>query len=238
MLGTPKAGAPWVSLADTSLCTGEVLDTLDTSAPVQCLEVAEHRNLLFVGLASGTVLVFPLDSRQDVGCIPPAENQKPIKAMSLTQREDQLAVASDDLVQVFNVDRGDPDLLIEQPAYTFYTQIPGAVISSLALLAGYRVLYGMTNGELFLYDCPRAQVFPLVGHSCNITCLKTSHGEQWAVSGSADSLQRLWDVELCSWEHEMLFQKVVSLLLVFYINLREHANWCQSWPGGFGGIGE
>lgn len=185
---------------------------LDVSAPVQCLEVAEQRNLLFVGLASGTVLVFPLDARQDAGCIPPAENQKPIHLLALTQHEEQLALACDDLVQVLDVGQGGDGPLISRPTYTFYTQIPGAAISSLALLAGYRVLYGMTTGELFLYDCSRAQVFPLEAHGSPVTCLKTSHGEKWAVSGSVDSLRCLWDVELCWWKHKMLFQKVILLL--------------------------
>ncbi|XP_066491632.1 NACHT domain- and WD repeat-containing protein 1 [Tiliqua scincoides] len=187
---------------------GEECDTLDVSAPVQCLEVAEQRNLLFVGLASGTVLVFPLDSRQDVGCIPPAENQKPINSLALTQNEFQLAIACDDMVQVLNVEQGESGPLFDQPIYTFYTQIPGAIISSIALLTGYRVLYGMTSGELFLYNCSHGQVFPLEAHSSNITCLKISHEEKWAVSGSGDSLQCLWDVDLCCWEHEMFFQKV------------------------------
>ncbi|KAM6459064.1 NACHT domain- and WD repeat-containing protein 1, partial [Liasis olivaceus] len=130
---------------------GKEYDKLDASAPVQCLEVAEQRNLLFVGLASGTVLVFPLDSRQDVGCIPPAENQKPVCNLALTQNEDQLAAACDDLVQVLDLHQEEMGLLIDRPAYTFYTQIPGATISSVAVLSGYRVLYGMTNGELFMY---------------------------------------------------------------------------------------
>ncbi|XP_063145187.1 NACHT domain- and WD repeat-containing protein 1 [Candoia aspera] len=192
---------------ESLLATGKEYDKLDVSAPVQCLEVAEQRNLLFVGLASGTVLVFPLDSRQDVGCIPPAENQKPVCNLALTQNEDQLAAACDDLVQVLDLHQEETGLLIDRPAYTFYTQIPGATISTVALLSGYRVLYGMTNGELFMYYCLEAHVFPLEAHGNCITCLKTSHGEKWLLSGSADSLQCLWDVQLCSWEHQMFFQK-------------------------------
>ncbi|XP_054835571.1 NACHT domain- and WD repeat-containing protein 1 [Eublepharis macularius] len=186
---------------------GEVCEVLDASGPVQCLEVAEQRNLLFVGLASGTVLVFPLDASQDAGCIPPAENQKPIHHLALSQHEEQLAIACDNLVQVLDMEQGEPGPLINRPAYTFYTQIPGAVISSMALLARYRVLYGMTSGELFLYDCSQAQVFPLEAHNSQVTCLKTSHAEKWAVSGSADSLRCLWDVDLCHWKHKMFFQK-------------------------------
>ncbi|XP_032069993.1 NACHT domain- and WD repeat-containing protein 1 [Thamnophis elegans] len=182
-------------------------DKLDASAPVQCLEVAEQKNLLFVGLVSGTVLVFPLDSRQDIGCIPPAENQKPICSLALTQNENQLAVACDDLVQVLDLHQEEMGLLIDRPAYTFYTQIPNATISNMALLSGYRVLYGMTNGQLFMYYCLEAHVFPLEAHGNSITCLTTSHREKWLLSGSEDSLLYLWDVQLRSWEHQMFFQK-------------------------------
>ncbi|CAI5799194.1 domain- and WD repeat-containing 1 [Podarcis lilfordi] len=187
---------------------GEERETLDTSAAVRCLEVAPQRNLAFVGLASGTVLVFPLDLPQDVGCIPPAENRKPVCALALARSEEQVAVACEDLVQVLDVGQGHPGPLIDRPAFSFYTQIPGADISCVALLGGYRVLYGMTTGQLFLYHCPRGQVFALEAHgSSGVTCLQTSHGEAWALSGAADSLQCLWDVDRCRWEHRMSFRK-------------------------------
>ncbi|XP_060089085.1 NACHT domain- and WD repeat-containing protein 1 [Heteronotia binoei] len=186
---------------------GRACEVLDVSAPVRSLQVAQHRNLLFAGLASGTVLVFPLEARQDAGCVPPAENPKPVCLLALTRHEEQLATASEDLVQVLDVGQGEPGPLLSRPTYTFYTQLPGATISSLALLAGYRVLYGMTSGELFLYDCPRGQVFPLEAHSSPVTCVEVSHGEKWAVSGSVDSLRCLWDVELGHWKHKMAFWK-------------------------------
>ncbi|XP_053869348.1 NACHT domain- and WD repeat-containing protein 1 [Malaclemys terrapin pileata] len=191
---------------------GAECDTLDTSAQVRCLEVAEQRKLLFTGLVSGTVLVFPLNSRQDVVCIPPPKSQKPINHMALNRQEEQLAIAYDDLVLVLDVSPGKPCPVIDKPIYTFYTQIPAAVISSVAVLANYRVLYGMSSGDLFLYDCPHSKVFPLEMHRCIVTCLETSHGEQWALSGSEDSLQCLWDLELCQWEHEMCYYKQTSFL--------------------------
>uniref|UniRef100_A0A8D0L6V3 NACHT and WD repeat domain containing 1 n=1 Tax=Sphenodon punctatus TaxID=8508 RepID=A0A8D0L6V3_SPHPU len=173
-------------------------DTLDASAPVRCLEVAEERRLLFAGLASGALLVFPLDSQQqDVVCIPPPESRKPINHMALSRQEEQLAVAYSDLVLVLDLSPGEPCPVLDGPVYTFYTQLPAAVISSVALLAQYRVLYGMTSGELFLYDCPQAKVSPLEAHRSKVTCLETSHRERWALSGSEDSQQCLWDLELC-----------------------------------------
>ncbi|NWY62210.1 NWD1 protein, partial [Chionis minor] len=189
-----------------------VCDTLDTSARVRCLEIAEQNQLLFTGLISGTVLVFPLNSTQDVACIPPPESQKPVNDIAINKQEKQLAIAYDDLVLVLDIIPAGPCPAIDRPAYTFKTQIPGALISRVAVLADYRVLYGMTSGDLFLYDCPQARAFPLEGHRSQISCLESSHGEQRALSGSEDSLQCLWDLEFCQQEHEMCCYKPTSLL--------------------------
>ncbi|XP_068517399.1 LOW QUALITY PROTEIN: NACHT domain- and WD repeat-containing protein 1 [Anas acuta] len=191
---------------------GAVCDTLDTSAQVRCLEIAEQTQLLFTGLMSGTVLVFPPNSKQDVACIPPPESQKPVNHMAINKHEKQLAIAYDDLVLVLDIIPADPCPVIHRPTYTFYTQIPGALVSRVAVLADYRVLYGMTTGDLFLYDCPQSQVFPLEGHRSQISCLESSHGEHWALSGAEDSLQCLWDLESCQQEHEMCYYKPASLL--------------------------
>ncbi|XP_009893499.1 PREDICTED: NACHT and WD repeat domain-containing protein 1 [Charadrius vociferus] len=187
---------------------GEVRDTLDTSARVRCLEIAERNQLLFTGLISGTVLVFPLNSTQDVACIPPPESQKPVNDIAVNKQEKQLAIAYDDLVLVLDIIPADPCPVIDRPTYTFKTQIPGSLISRVAVLADYRVLYGMTSGDLFLYDCPRAQVFPLEGHGSQISCLESSHGEQRALSGSEDSLQCLWDLEFCQYKPTSLLKGV------------------------------
>ncbi|KFV51482.1 NACHT and WD repeat domain-containing protein 1, partial [Gavia stellata] len=195
---------------------GEVCDTLDASARVRCLEIAEQNQLLFTGLTSGTVLVFPLNSRQDVTCIPPPESQKPVNDMAINKQEKQLAIAYDDLVLVLDIIPADPCPVIDRPTYTFKTQIPGALISRVAVLADYRVLYGMTSGDLFLYDCPRAQVFPLEGHRSQISCLESSHGEQWALSGSEDSLQCLWDLEFCIFTSTSIYQCNNLILSVYF----------------------
>ncbi|NXF08155.1 NWD1 protein, partial [Smithornis capensis] len=191
---------------------GEVCDTLDTSAPVRCLEIAEQNQLLFTGLISGTVLVFPLKSRQDVTCIPPPESRRPVNHIAINKQEKQLAIAYDDVVLVLDIIPADPCPVIHRPTHSIQTQLPGSLISQVALLGDYRVLCGLSSGHLFLYDCPRAQEFPLEGHRSQISCLESSHGEQQAVSGSDDSLQCLWDLELCQQEHEMSYSKPTSLL--------------------------
>ncbi|XP_072642955.1 NACHT domain- and WD repeat-containing protein 1 isoform X1 [Canis lupus baileyi] len=183
---------------------GEEQDALDTSNEVRCLEVAQQANLLFTGLVSGVVLVFPLNSRQDVMCIPPPEARKAINCMALSKGEERLAIAYDSIVLVLDISPGDPCPVIDGPTYTFYTQLPEA-ISSVAVLADYRVIYGMTNGDLFLYECANSKVFPLEAHGSQVTCMQVSHKEQLAVSGSEEALLCLWDLQACKWRFQMSY---------------------------------
>ena len=85
--------------------------------------LAEQSRLLSVGLISGTVLAFPLNSRQDVACTPPPEPQKPVNHMAMSRQEKQFAIAHDDLVLA------DPCPVIHRPTHTIITQIPGSLIS-------------------------------------------------------------------------------------------------------------
>ncbi|XP_008822868.1 NACHT domain- and WD repeat-containing protein 1 [Nannospalax galili] len=185
------------------LAEGEEQDSLDTSNEVRCLEVAEQAKLLFTGLVSGTVLVFPLNSRQDVLCIPPPEARRAINCMALSKSEDRLVVAYDNIVLVLDICPGALCPTIEGPTYTFYTQLP-ETIASVAVLADYRVLYGMTNGGLFLYHCANAKVFPLEMHQSRVGCVEVSHAEQLAVSSAQDVLC-LWDLQACMCKFEMSY---------------------------------
>ncbi|XP_032124555.1 NACHT domain- and WD repeat-containing protein 1 isoform X3 [Sapajus apella] len=159
------------------LAEGEEQDSLDTSSEVRCLEVAEQHKLLFTGLMSGVVLVFPLNSRQDVICIPPPEARKAISCMSLSKHEDRLAIAYDNIVLVLNISPGDPCPLIDGPS--------------------------MTNGDLFLYECANSKAFPLEAHRSRVTCVEVSHKEQLLASGSEDALLCLWDLQACKRKFEM-----------------------------------
>ncbi|XP_036998029.2 NACHT domain- and WD repeat-containing protein 1 [Artibeus jamaicensis] len=199
----PKIGDK-SKVAIWDLAEGEEQDALDTSNEVRCLEVAEQAKLLFTGLVSGIVLVFPLNSRQDVMCIPPPEARKAVNCMALSKGEEHLAIAYDSIVLVFDINRGDPCPVIDGPTYTFYTQLP-MTISSVAILANYRVIYGMTKGDLFLYECVNSKVFPLEAHGSRVTCVDVSHKEQLAVSGSEEALLCLWDLQACKWKFEMSY---------------------------------
>ncbi|XP_055095108.1 NACHT domain- and WD repeat-containing protein 1 isoform X2 [Symphalangus syndactylus] len=187
-----------------NLAEGEEQDSLDTSSEVRCLEVAEQRKLLFTGLVSGVVLVFPLNSRQDVICIPPPEARKAVNCMSLSNCEDRLAIAYDNIVLVLDITPGDPCPVIDGPRYTFYTQLP-ETLSNVAILTDYRVVYGMTNGDLFLYECANSKVFPLEAHRSRVACVEVSHKEQLVVSGSEDALLCLWDLQARRWKFEMSY---------------------------------
>ncbi|XP_037674481.1 NACHT domain- and WD repeat-containing protein 1 isoform X2 [Choloepus didactylus] len=186
------------------LAEGQEQDTLDACSEVRCLEVAEQAKLLFTGLASGIVLVFPLNSRQDVLCIPPPEARRAVNCMSLSKDEGRLAVAYDNAILVLDVGPGDSGPTIDGPTYTFYTQLPETVCS-VAVLADYRVVYGMTNGDLFLYECAKSKVFPLEAHGSRVTCVEVSHQEQLAVSVSEEALVCLWDLQVCKWKFELSY---------------------------------
>uniref|UniRef100_A0A8C6N301 NACHT and WD repeat domain containing 1 n=1 Tax=Mus spicilegus TaxID=10103 RepID=A0A8C6N301_MUSSI len=194
-----------VSEDDSLLVAGEEQDCLDTSNEVRCLEVAEQAKLLFTGLVSGIVLVFPLNSRQDVLCIPPPEARKAVNCMSLSKSENRLAIAYDNIVLVLDISPGDPCPAIEGPTYTFYTQLPETIVS-VAVLADYRVVYGMSDGSLFLYDCACSKVFPLEAHGSRVSCVEVSHSEQLAVSGAEDALLCLWDLQACRGMFEMSYE--------------------------------
>lgn len=167
--------------------------------------MAEQTKLLFTGLVSGIVLVFPLNSRQDVLCIPPPEARKAVNCMSVSKSEDRLAIAYDNIVLVLDISPGDLCPAIEGPTYTFYTQLPETIVR-VAVLADYRVVYGMSDGSLFLYDCAQSKVFPLEAHGSRVSCVEVSHREQLAVSGAEDALVCLWDLQACREKFKMSYE--------------------------------
>ncbi|XP_054983659.1 NACHT domain- and WD repeat-containing protein 1 isoform X1 [Sorex araneus] len=186
------------------LAEGQEQDAVDTSNEVCCLEVAEQAQLLLAGLVSGAVLVFPLRSRQDVLCIPPPEARRAVRCVALSKDERRLAVAYDHTVLVLDVSPGEPCPVIDGPTYTFYTQLP-ETLARAAVLADCRVLYGMSDGSLYVYECAGARVSPLEAHAGRVTCLEVSHREQLAVSGSEESRLCLWDLQACKWRLELSY---------------------------------
>ncbi|KAJ1085603.1 hypothetical protein NDU88_005733 [Pleurodeles waltl] len=184
---------------------GKTVDVLDASSEVRCLEVAPNKRLLFSGLASGTVLIFPLDSSQDVTCLPPPETQQPISSIGVSKQEERLALAYLDLILVFGIGTETPCPAMQGPVYTIH---PGlhAALTKVAVLADYQVLYGSADGDLAVYECQTTTTVPLEGHASKVTCLETSHSELFALSGCEDSIQRLWNLKYKDWDHEMCYK--------------------------------
>lgn len=196
-----------------SLCfTGEVCDMLDTSAPVRSLEIAKQNHLLFAGLVTGTVLVFPLNSRQDGACIPLPESQKAVNSMAIKEQGKQLAIAYDDLVLMLDINPADPCPVINRITYTFRS-LALWLLEWLSLqIAESHKAWLAGPSPLWLPSGPSVSF----GRSQKQICLESSHGEQWALSWSEDSLQCLWDLEFSQQEHEMCYYKVVRPWIVDY----------------------
>ncbi|XP_053558868.1 NACHT domain- and WD repeat-containing protein 1 [Bombina bombina] len=184
---------------------GLVSDILESSSEVTCMEIGESKRILLCGLASGTVLAFPLDQRQDVACIPPPDKSTEVVCLSLSKRENHLAVAYHHLIVLYDVSKGDPNPLLDGPIHSIHPGISSAVCR-VAILEDWRVLYGMEGGELCHFSCVKDKGRRLESHGSKITCLETSNNEVYALSGCRDSVQRLWNLETGKWEYEMCYK--------------------------------
>ncbi|XP_075063309.1 NACHT domain- and WD repeat-containing protein 1 [Mixophyes fleayi] len=184
---------------------GLIADILEASSEVTCLEVANCKRILFCGLTSGTVLAFPLDQRHDVACIPPPDHNSAVLCLSLSKQENYLAVAYHDIILLYEVTKGDPLPMLDGPLHSIHPKVPSPV-SSVAIFEDQRVIYGMVGGELSLFSPEKNDSDHLESHGSKVTCLEISTKETYALSGSEDSVQRLWNMETGSWEHEMCYK--------------------------------
>ncbi|RXM93683.1 NACHT domain- and WD repeat-containing protein 1 [Acipenser ruthenus] len=181
---------------------GSSVDTIDCSAEVCCLEVAQLKKLLFCGVRSGTVLVYPLEFRHDTMCIPPPEPLQKVCSIGLSKLEDRLAVAYEDTILVFDFNPGKDYPVIPGPIHKLAA--PQHTVSSIAVLSDCSLLCGLENGEVsFLKD---SNAVPLQAHSSQITCIAISNQEIHALVGSQDSIQRLWNLKLGLLDHEMKYK--------------------------------
>ncbi|XP_040273389.1 NACHT domain- and WD repeat-containing protein 1 [Bufo bufo] len=184
---------------------GRMMDILEASSGVTCLEIANSKRILFCGLTSGTVLAFPLDQRQDVACIPPPDNNSPVLCLSLSKQENHIAVAYQEIILLYEVTKGDPHPMLDGPMYSVHPNIPGSV-SRVAIFEDQRIIYGMVGGELCLFNPGQDDHHKLESHISKVTCLEISTKETYALSGCEDSVQRLWNMEKGDWEHEMCYK--------------------------------
>ncbi|XP_063770572.1 NACHT domain- and WD repeat-containing protein 1 [Pseudophryne corroboree] len=184
---------------------GRMADILEASSEVNCLEIANCKRILFCGLISGTVLAFPLDQRQDVACIPPHDHGSAVICLSLSKQESYLAVAYSDIILLFEITKGDPLPMLDGPMFSIRPEVPSPV-TRVAIFEDQRVIYGMSGGELWLFSPETIENHQLESHESKVTCLEISTKETYVLSGSEDSVQRLWNMETGHWEHEMYYE--------------------------------
>ncbi|KAK6467567.1 NACHT domain- and WD repeat-containing protein 1 [Huso huso] len=219
---------------------GSSVDTIDCSAEVCCLEVAQLKKLLFCGVRSGTVLVYPLEFRHDAMCIPPPEPLQKVCSIGLSKLEDRLAVAYEDTILVFDFNPGKDYPVIPGPIHKLAA--PQHTVSSIAVLSDCSLLCGLENGEVsFLKD---SNAVPLQAHSSQITCIAISNQEIHALVGSQDSIQRLWNLKLGLLDHEMKYKSFFFegiLCAMFsqddqYVYTGSHDRSIKVWHTGNGSL--
>ncbi|KAM8960480.1 NACHT domain- and WD repeat-containing protein 1 [Pelodytes ibericus] len=184
---------------------GRMADILEASSEVTCLEVAVHKKVLFCGLHSGTVLAFPLGQRQDVACIPPPYDSLAVLGLSLSKQENRMVIAYHNLVLLYDIIQGDPLPTLDGPICSVHPNFSSPVTKAAVLEDG-RMFYGTADGELCLFNSNKEESQTLEKHSSTITCLEVSNKEMYALSGSEDAVQRLWNLETIDWEHEMCYK--------------------------------
>ncbi|CAL8310248.1 unnamed protein product [Lota lota] len=185
---------------------GSVSDTLAVSAEVCCLELAHNKKLLFCGLKTGTILIYPLDLPQETLCIPPPERLPQVHSLALDQRERRLAAAYEGSVGLFEVTTRDGFPTVEGPVQSFSLSLLHAPVSSMVLLADGRLLYGTACGELTLYDFNTSSLTPLEAQSGRVTCVLAGNAGLQALVASGDCLLRLWSLNPLLLDHTMEYK--------------------------------
>ncbi|XP_048108890.1 NACHT domain- and WD repeat-containing protein 1 [Alosa alosa] len=183
--------------------TSASADAMDTSAEVLCLELAQQKRLLFCGLRTGTVMIYPLDFPLETLCIPPLEDMPQVQGMTISPHEVRMAVAYDDAVCLFEITARDSFPCVDGPFERFPLTLLRSPLSCMALLADCRLLCGTERGDVTLYDFKSASSTPLDRHAGRVTCVALSHRSGQALVGSQDCVQRLWSLSPLRLDHTM-----------------------------------
>ncbi|XP_064187441.1 NACHT domain- and WD repeat-containing protein 1 [Anguilla rostrata] len=174
--------------------TGASSEPITVSAEVSCLELAPQKKLLFCGLKTGTILIYPLAFAPETLCIPPPETLPSVRCLAVSHLEDRVAVAYEGGISLFEITVRDSFPCIEGPLEKLPLSLLHSPISSMALLPNGRLLNGTLSGEVMLYDFKTASAVSLDDHSSEITCITVNHRGTHALIGSQDSIQRLWSL--------------------------------------------
>nr|XP_029488034.1 NACHT domain- and WD repeat-containing protein 1 [Oncorhynchus nerka] len=186
--------------------TGSSTDTMAVSAEVCCLELAQNKKLLFCGLTTGTVLIYPLAFPKETLCIPPPETLPTVRCMAIGGQEKHMAVAYEDSVCLFEITARDSFPSVEGPSARFALSLLHSPVSSMALLPDCRLLYGTACGEVTMYDFKSASTATLDGHRSRVNCVTTSNWGTHALVGSEDAVQRLWGLTPLVLDHTMEYK--------------------------------
>ncbi|XP_060734898.1 NACHT domain- and WD repeat-containing protein 1 [Tachysurus vachellii] len=181
-------------------------DTLDASAEVCCMELAQQKQLLFCGLCTGTVLIYPLDFPQETLCLPPPESLPAVRSMAISPREDKIAVAYEDTVGLFEITARCSFPCIEGPIHNYSLSLLHSSVSAMALLPDCRLLYGTFGGEVAIYDFKSGTAAELDHHGSAITCIALSNWDKHALVGSEDCVQKLWNLSPVLLDHTMEYK--------------------------------
>ncbi|XP_015232013.1 PREDICTED: NACHT domain- and WD repeat-containing protein 1 [Cyprinodon variegatus] len=186
--------------------TGSLSERLAVSAEVSCLELAQHKRLLLCGLASGTVLIYPLTLPQETLCIPPPESLSPVLCLAVSSQEKHLAVAYKDSVCLFEITTRDNFPTVEGPLGRAMLSVLQSPLSSMALLPDRRLLYGTDCGKVKLHDFSTTASSDLQPHRSRVTCVASSNWGTHALVGSQDATQRLWALKPVVLDHTMEYK--------------------------------
>ncbi|KAL0181654.1 hypothetical protein M9458_024060, partial [Cirrhinus mrigala] len=179
---------------------------MDVSSEVCCMELAQQKRLLFCGLRTGTILIYPLDFAPETLCLPPPENLPMVRSMAISPREDQIAVAYEDAVCLFEITSRDSFPCVDGPFESYSLCLLHSPISAMALLSDCRLLYGTFGGEVVIYDFKSATAAELDHHGAAITCITMSNWDAQALIGSQDCVQKLWNLSPVLLNHTMEYK--------------------------------
>uniref|UniRef100_A0A3Q1GBL4 NACHT and WD repeat domain containing 1 n=1 Tax=Acanthochromis polyacanthus TaxID=80966 RepID=A0A3Q1GBL4_9TELE len=185
---------------------GSLSERLAVSAEVCCLEIAQHKRMLFCGLTSGTVLIYPLALPEETLCIPPPESLSRVLCLAVSSQEKHLAVAYEDSVCLFEITTRDSFPTVEGPLQRFPLSLLHASVSSMALLPNRKLLYGSSCGEVKLHDFDSGRSSGLEPHHSRVTCVTGSNWGTHALVGSEDAVQRLWALNPLALDHTMEYK--------------------------------
>lgn len=207
---------------------------MDVCAEVCCMELAQEKQLLFCGLCTGTVLIYPLAFPQETLCLPPPESLPTVRSMAISPREDKIAVAYEDTVCLFEITTRDSFPCVEGPIHNYSLSLLHSPVSAMALLPDCRLLYGTFGGEVAIYDFKSATTAELDQHGAAITCIALSNWDKHALVGSEDCVQKLWNMSPVLLDHTMEYKvvkqsQIVTLKKVFNLHLlQEHYRYIRN----------